>query len=290
MYEVLIFPLVEFEFMQRALLGMLLVSLSATPVGVFLMLRRMSLTGDAMAHAILPGVAVAFLLSGLSVIAMTVGGLIAGALVVLFSGLTSRKTNTGEDANLAAFYLVSLSIGVMIISMAGGTVDLLHILFGSTLALDNTAVIILYTICALTLLTLSVIYRPLILESIDPDYLRSVSRVGAFAVYSFLVLMVLNLVGGFHAMGTLMSVGMMILPAATARFWVGQLEPMLLMAMALAFSSGYTGLIVSYHISVPTSPAIIIVLGVCYLISVLFGSRNGIVTALLVRQRKHLTA
>ena len=111
----LLSPLLEFGFMRSALLGCVALSLSAAPVGVFLMLRRMSLTGDAMAHAILPGAAIGYLVAGLSLTAMTIGGVIAGLAVAVGSGLVSRNTVLREDTSLAAFYLLSLALGVELI-------------------------------------------------------------------------------------------------------------------------------------------------------------------------------
>src|SRR6188472_1147237 len=119
LYDALIAPFAEFEFMRRALVGSVALALGAGPVGVILMLRRMALTGDAMAHAILPGAAVGFLVAGLSLPAMTVGGLVAGFAVALLSGAVARFTALREDAALAAFYLISLALGVMIVSMRG---------------------------------------------------------------------------------------------------------------------------------------------------------------------------
>src|SRR6516165_8910779 len=116
-YSTLIAPFAEFEFMRRALVGTLALALGAGPVGVFLMLRRMSLMGDAMAHAILPGAAVGFLLSGLNLYAMTAGGLVAGLVVALLAGLVARTTELKEDASLAAFFLLSLALGVTIVSV-----------------------------------------------------------------------------------------------------------------------------------------------------------------------------
>src|SRR6202047_81937 len=125
MFELLIAPFTEFEFMRRALAGALALALGAGPIGVFLMLRRMSLVGDAMAHAILPGAAVGFLASGLNLFAMTAGGLVAGLVVALMAGLVARATELREDASLATFYLISLALGVMIVSMKGTNLDLL---------------------------------------------------------------------------------------------------------------------------------------------------------------------
>jgi zinc/manganese transport system permease protein len=289
-FDTLIQPFVEFAFMRRALVGMFLLSVSTAPVGVFLMLRRMSLTGDAMSHAILPGAAIGFLFAGLSVTAMTIGGLIAGSLVVLLSGFTARKTGTGEDSNLAAYYLTSLATGVMIISMSGSNVDLMHVLFGSALGLDNTALFLLYIISAITLICLTLIYRPLVLECVDPDYLKSISRLGSVAHYGFLILVVLNLVSGFHAMGTLMSVGLMVLPAAISRFWVKQLEPMIVLSVLIAFSACLTGLLLSYYFNIPTSPMIITTLGATYFLSIFIGLNNGIATRFLMKKQKHLSA
>ena len=143
LYDLFIGPFAEFQFMQRALLGSLMLSVGACPVGVFLMLRRMSLTGDAMAHAILPGAAVGFLLFGLQIVPMTIGGLIAGVVVALGAGAVSRLTVQKEDASMAAFYLISLALGVMIVSLRGSSVDLMHVLFGTVLALNNDALVLI---------------------------------------------------------------------------------------------------------------------------------------------------
>lgn len=128
MIDLLFGPFIEFGFMRRALAGCFALSLSAPPVGVFLMLRRMSLMSDAMSHAILPGAAVGFLVAGLSLPAMTIGGLAAGLFVALLAGIVTRTTSIKEDASLAAFYLISLAAGVLLVSLRGSQIDLLHIL------------------------------------------------------------------------------------------------------------------------------------------------------------------
>src|ERR687893_2759118 len=219
LYDALFAPFAEFEFMRRALVGTVAIALGGAPVGVFLMLRRMSLTGDAMAHAILPGAAVGYLVAGLSLPAMTAGGLVAGVIVAVLAGLVARFTDLKEDASLAAFYLLSLALGVTIVSLKGSNVDLLHVLFGTVLALDDGTLLLLASISSLTVLALALLYRPLVLECVDPTFLRSVSGAGTPTHLIFLGLVVMNLVGGFHALGTLLAVGMMMLPAAASRFW-----------------------------------------------------------------------
>ena len=276
MYVIFICPLAEFEFMRRALVGMLALSLGAAPIGVFLMLRRMSLTGDAMAHAILPGAALGFLVAGFNLFAMTLGGIVAGFAVAIGAGVVARVTQLKEDASLAAFYLVSLALGVLIVSMRGSNIDLLHVLFGSVLALDNATLILLAAFATVTLLVLALVWRPLVLECVDPGFLRSVSRAGAPVHIAFMALVVLNLVGGFHALGTLLAVGIMMLPAIAARFWATDLTRMIAIAVAVAFASGYGGLLLSYHLGAPSGPAIILVAGVLYAASLALGPVGGL--------------
>src|SRR5438270_10621776 len=217
LYNALIAPFAEFDFMRRALVGSIALSLGAGPVGVFMMLRRMSLTGAAMAHAILPGAAIGFLISGLSLGAMTAGGMTAGFVVAIGSGVVARTTILREDASLAAFYLISLALGVTIVSLRGSNIDLLHVLFGSVLALDDATLILLASIASMTLAGLAILYRPLVLETVDSGFLASVSKSGGLVQIAFLALVVLNLVGAFQAIGTLLAVGVMMLPAASAR-------------------------------------------------------------------------
>lgn len=284
MFEMLIEPFAEFGFMRRAVVGCIAISLGATPVGVFLMLRRMSLTGDAMAHAILPGAAVGFLVSGLSLGAMTIGGLVAGMTVALLAGFVTRTTALREDASLAAFYLISLALGVLIVSTRGSNVDLMHVLFGTVLALDDDALILLCSITSVSLVTLAVFFRPLVLECADPQFLRSVSGLSAVTHFVFLSLVVLNLVGGFHALGTLMAVGIMILPAAAARFWTTGIGGLILASAVIAILSSVAGLLFSYHYSLPSGPAIILVAGVVYSISLIVGP-VGSIAASSIRQQ-----
>ena len=272
MWDLLFQPFYDFGFMRRALFGCIAISIGATPVGVFLMLRRMSLTGDAMACAILPGAAIGYLIAGLSLGAMTIGGLIAGMAVALLSGFLR------EDASLAAFYLISLALGVLIVSTRGSNIDLMHVLFGTVLALDNAALILLCAIASLSTLTLAIFFRPLVLECADPTFLRSVSGLSAVTHFTFLALVVLNLVAGFHALGTLMAVGIMILPAAGARFWAVSIGGLLLVAITLAMLSSLIGLLLSYYLNLPSGPAIILVAGVGYAFSLGFGSVDGIIT------------
>jgi zinc/manganese transport system permease protein len=281
-------PFVEFGFMRRALAGCLALSVSAPPIGVFLTLRRMSLMSDAMSHAILPGAAVGFLVAGLSLPAMTLGGLVAGLAVALLAGAVTRATTIREDANLAAFYLISLAAGVLLVSLRGSQIDLMHFLFGSVLALDDSALWLLGGISTLTLLALAVIYRPLVMECVDPLFLRSVSRSGGPVHLAFLALVVVNLVGGFQALGTLLAVGLMLLPAVAARFWARDLAGLIPVSMLIAAIASVSGLSLSYQYDLPSGPAIVLAAGALYVASMMVGPRGGLLRR-LVRPR-HLEA
>jgi zinc/manganese transport system permease protein len=275
-------PFVEFSFMRRALVACLALGLGCGPVGVLLTLRRMSLMGDALSHAVLPGAAIGFLIAGFSLTAMSLGGFAAGLTVALLAGLVTRFTGQREDASFAAFYLISLALGVLIVSSRGSSVDLLHVLFGTILAVDDASLLLVASIASLTLLTLALIYRPLIVECFDPGFLRSVQARGTAYHLMFLVLVVLNLVAGFQALGTLMAVGLMMLPAA-ARFWAQEVWSMAAVAAGIAVLSGSIGLLLSYHHDLPSGPAIILTAGMAYLLSIVLGHRDGLIVRFLPR-------
>jgi zinc/manganese transport system permease protein len=176
----------------------------------------------------------------------------------------------------------------MLISVRGSNVDLLHVLFGTVLALDDAALILIATIATVSLTALAVIYRPLVLECFDPQFLRSVSPLSSTTHLLFLVLVVLNLVAGFQALGTLMAVGIMLLPAVAARFWVEDVAGMIAVAIGTAFVASFTGLLFSYYADVPTGPAVILSCGAFYFLSLLVGVRGGVLWGLM--PRKHLEA
>ena len=287
-YNALIAPFAEQDFMRLGLASVIVLAFGVAPVGVFLMLRRMSLMGDAMSHAILPGVAAAFLLSGLNRVAMSIGGLIAGLIVAVLSGVVARSTEMKEDASLAVFYLVSLALGVVIVSAHGTDLDLLEILFGNIKALDAPGLMLIAFNTTLTLIVMAVIYRPLVIECVDPLFLRTMGRASGAAHIAFLALVVVNLISAFHALGTILAVGLMILPAAIARFWSRDISGIIVIAILSAIVSGYLGLLASFHMKVPAGPAIVLVGGVLYFLSLFLGSAGGVLRRVV--SRGHLEA
>lgn len=284
MFELLSSPFLEFLFMRKALVACMVISISAAPIGVFMVIRRMSLTGDAMAHAILPGVALSYMLYGFSLVAMTIGGIVAGLIIAFLSAYVSRMSKLQEESSLAALYLVFLAIGVLLLSSSGNNVDLLGVLFGSVLAINEQGLLLLASMASISLLVMGFIYRSLLLECFDPQFFQLLGRSGAIAHYLFLLLLVMNLVAGFHALGTLMSVGLIIIPAVTSRFWASSVPVMMLIAAWIGVMASYLGLLVSFYFDLPSGPAIIILLGIIYVISLMIGAKGGLLRTKRVKQ------
>jgi zinc/manganese transport system permease protein len=287
MTQAFVQPFIEFGFMRRALVACIALSCANAALGTLLILRRMSLVGDAMAHAVLPGAAAGFLVAGFSLWAMTIGGVIAAATVALVAGLISRLTPQREDASFAAIYLVALAIGVLIVSTSGGRVDLLHLLFGTVLAVDEQGLLLAVGVTSVVLIVLATLYRAVIADSLEPHFLASMQASGTRIHLIFTMLVVLSLVAGFQVMGTLMSVGLLILPAAAARFWATRLEGLMGTAFLIGVLASLVGLSVSFEMSVPSGPAIVLAAGTVYLLSALFGPRDGVLTRHLARHTQN---
>lgn len=268
MLDIFAFEFLEFAFMRRALVATSVLSLSMAPVGAFLVLRRLSLAGEAMAHAIVPGIVIAFVFAGLSVVSMLVGGIIAGVIVALLTSLLARRTLIKEDASLASLYLISLALGIFILSAAGSAIPLKSFLFGSTLGIDDATLILIGATATITLVSFAFLLRPLIIATIDPVFFDSQFKYPALIPQIFMFLLVLNLLAAFKSLGTLMAVGLMILPATSARYWVRTVTGYLFVTFLFAIASCWLGLILSFYLSnVPTGPAIVLVSGGLFVVS-----------------------
>jgi len=276
MYNFLLMPFVEYGFMRRALVACVVISLACGPIGTILVLRRMSLAGDAIAHAVLPGAAVGFIFFGLSLPAMTMGSFVAAALMAFLANFATRWTKQKEDASFASFYLISLALGVLLISTSGSKVDLLHFLFGSVLATNDESLVMIAMASTITLIVLAIIWRPLVVECFDPAFLRTVGGRGALTHQLFMLMVVLTLVSAFQALGTLMAVGLLMLPATAARFWCYGVIARASVAASIGAASAVLGLLISYHANFPSGPSIVLVAGVLYLLSLLLGRRDSL--------------
>ena len=269
MYDLLVAPFVDFLFMRRALIACLGIALSCGPVGVFLVLRRMSLVGDALSHGILPGIAIGYLIGGLWLPGLTLGGVIAGMIVSLSSGFISRRTILAEDASFTGFYVISLALGIFILSIKGGNMNLMHFLFGGVLAVDEPSLYFILAVSFLTIIILLLVHRPLTYDCFDPLYGRIIGINGGLYHLLFLSLVVVNLVAACQALGTLMALGVMMLPAIAARLLYHQIWSLCVGAIIFSFISSYSGLLLSFYFSWPAGPTIILICGFFYMVALL---------------------
>ena len=262
----------SYAFMQRAFVATTVLSVSVAPVGAFLVLRRLSLAGEAMAHAITPGVVIGFVFAGLSVTSLLVGGLIAGVSVAILTALLARKTILRSDASLASLYLIALAVGIFILSAAGSAVPLKSFLFGSILGIDDASMMLVGAVATVTLVAFAVLLRPLIVSTCDPVFFEARTRRPWLVEQAFMLLLVLNLLAAFKTLGTLMAVGLMILPATSARYWSSTITGQLTLTFAFALASCWVGLTLSYLLpETPSGPAIVLTAGGFFMVSDLLG-------------------
>jgi zinc/manganese transport system permease protein len=206
---------------------------------------------------------------------MSLGGFVAGIATAFVSGVIARFSAMREDASFAAAYLTALALGVLIVSLRGSAVDLMNILFGAILGVDDGALLVAGAATA-TLVGLAAIYRPLVVECFNPGFLAAMGVRGALYHHLFLALAVLDMVASFQALGTLMALGLMLLPAVAASFWAREVWSMTLIAAPMAFLSGAVGLLLSFHAGLPSGPVIVLMASLCFLVSLLLGSRASV--------------
>ncbi len=263
---------------KRAIAGAVLAAVGSAPLGVMLVLRRMSLMGDIIAHAILPGTAAGFIVAGMSMAAMSFGGLVAGLLVALVAGLATRFTSVREDASLASFYILSVAVGVLMMALYGSAEELEDVLFGNANAIGADMLQGMAITTVVTMGVLAVIYRPLVVESFDPVFMKSVRGNGGAYHVAFMMLVVLNMVQSYRTLGTLMASGVLLLPAITAQFWCRRLGSLMILSAIVALIGAVVGICLAAAWQVPSGPVIVLLIGGVYAFSMLFG-RHGSVRA-----------
>jgi zinc/manganese transport system permease protein len=264
-YALIVEPFESLAFMRSALVACLALALANGVVGTLLVLRRMSLDGNVLGHAVMPGAAVGFLYAGASPGWLSLGGLASGLAVAALAGMLTGG-RTVRDAGLVAFYLVALSLGVVLVAWRGGNVDVMRVLFGTVLAIDQRALVQIAVVSSVVVLVIAALYRPLAVGAFDPAFLRAVGTRAPYGAV-FQALVVLALVASFQAFGTLLAVGPMLLPAAAARCWGLGVAASMALATGFGLAASVAGLLVSYHGNLPSGPAIVLTAGLLYGIS-----------------------
>jgi zinc/manganese transport system permease protein len=264
-HALIVEPFETLAFMRAALVACVALAVANGALGTLLILRRASLDGDVLGHAVMPGAAIGFLYAGPSPTGLSLGGLASGFAVAAFAGLLARD-RARRDVGLVAFYLIALSLGVLLVALRGSNVEMMRVLFGTVLAIDRAALLQIAAFASAILLLIAALYRPLAVGAFDPAFLRAAgARVPYGAVFSALV--VLALVASFQAFGTLLALGPMLLPAAAARCWRLGAAASIALAIGFGAAASVGGLLLSYHGNLPSGPAIVLSAGLLFGIS-----------------------
>ena len=281
--QLLLEPL-NYAFMQRALLALVLIGAVSGVMGAFVVTRGMAFLGDALAHTVLPGVAVAFLATGGAGGAVLLGGMVAGVLSAVGIGLLTRGRRLSEDTAIGVIFAGAFALGIGIISQSQNyAADLTHILIGEILAVDDTKLVLIVVIGALVLVALLLLYKELLLISFDPLLAQTLRLPGETLRIALLVLLALTIVIGVQAVGIVLVAALLVTPAATARFFVRRLHHMMLVAAGIAVFSNVVGMYIAWHGRVAASAAIVLTMTALFLLAYLFAPGKGYIWSLLGR-------
>jgi len=265
-------------FMQRALVASLVVGVICSVVGCYVVLRGMAFLGDALAHGILPGVAVAYLLRG----SLLVGALIAAVAVALGIGFVSRTGTVREDTAIGIFFAAALSLGVLLIStIRTYATDLTHILFGNVLGVSTRDLWLTGGLGLVVMATVVLLHRPFLVTSFDPVFATTLRLKTEFLRTLLLVILALTIVVSLQTVGVGLVAAMLVTPAATAYLLVRRLIPMMVLAAVVGAVSAVAGLYVSYYVDVASGAAVVLVATALFFLAFLFAPRRGAVWRLL---------
>ena len=265
-YDYLIRPFYDYDFLSRSLLLGVINAIGLAPVGVFLVNKRMSLVGDSFSHAILPGVAICYLLFGFNYQMMIVGGVVAAFILSLIFVFISKTENGEEDFHLAVIFVLSLALGVYLISVGKNKLDLYHILFGSILSSSPENIFYVALSSIFTLVQLILFRHVIIFESTDYEYLNNRGINTKLIRFIFFFTVYQNLVFTFVNLGTLLGFGFLILPQAIARLYTRSLIKQSLLSFFFSVIGLYMGILFSFHYSGPVGSSIVLSLGIVFII------------------------
>lgn len=263
-----------YAFMQRGMLAAIMVGVLCSVIGCYVVLRSMAFIGDALAHSILPGVAIAYLFGG----NMLFGALVAAIVVALGIGFLSKEGNLKEDTSIGILFSAALALGVAIISsIRSYAVDLSHILFGDILGVSTENLILTAILAVIVLSALIILYRPFLVVSFDP-ILASTLRFPTNLLQSLLlILLAVTIVISLQTVGISLVAAMLVTPSATAYLLTRRLPNMMAVAGAIGAFSGVVGLYASYYLNISSGAAIVLTATIIFLITFFFAPKHGLV-------------
>ncbi|MFN2290063.1 MAG: metal ABC transporter permease [Anaerolineae bacterium] len=281
--ELLIQPL-RYPFMVRGLLASLMVGTLCAVVGTYVVLRGMAFFGDALAHAILPGVAIAYLLGA----NIFWGALLMGLITALGIGYVSRRGQVKEDTAIGVIFAASLALGVALLSTVQNySVDLTHILFGDVLGVSTSDLWLTAGLGLLVLLAVVLLYKELLVISFDPVLAATLRLPLSTLQYLLLVLIALTIVVSLQTVGVALMVAMLVTPAATAYLLTRRLWHMMIVGAAVGVLSSIGGLYLSFYVNIASGSAVVLVATALFIVAFLFAPGRGIIASWL-RKRETL--
>ena len=273
MMDWLLEPL-RYEFMTRGLLAALMVGVICSVIGCYVVLHGMAFMGDALAHAILPGVAIAYLLKG----DLLIGALVAAIVVALGIGFVSRQGTIREDTAIGVFFAAALALGVLLMSTARTfATDLTHILFGNVLGVSPTDLWLTAGLGLIVLLAIALLYKPFLVISFDTVLATTLRWPVGLLRATMLVLLALTIVISLQTVGVGLVAAMLVTPAATAYLLTRRLPAMMLTAASIGALSSLAGLYLSYYLNVASGAAVVLVATAIFLAAFLFAPARGMV-------------
>ena len=269
----LIAPL-QYGFMVKALWVSALVGLVCAALSCFMILKGWALMGDAVSHAVLPGVVLAYVMN----IPLAIGAFVFGVGSVVAIGFIQSHTRVKEDTVIGLVFTGLFALGIVLVSKVKSSVDLGHILFGNVLGIGDGDIIQTMIIAAITLVTLALLRKDLILFCFDPTHARSIGLNTNFLYYVLLSLLSLTAVAGLQTVGIILVVAMLITPGATAYLLCDRFDRMALVAMTSGVFSSVLGTYISYHLDASTGGCIVVVQTLVFLIAMIFAPKHGILS------------
>ena len=272
----------SYAFMQRGMLVAVLVGVACAVVGCYVVLRSMAFIGDAMAHSILPGVAVAYLVKG----NLLVGALVAAVAVAFGIGFFSRQGRLKEDSAIGILFAAAFSLGVILISsIRTYAVDLSHILFGNVLGVSNTDLLLTAGLVLAVVAVVFLLYKELLVVSFDPVLAATLRLPAERLRMVLLVLLALTVVVSLQSVGIGLVTSMLVTPGATAYLLTRRLPRMMALSAVFGALSGVIGLYASYYLDVVSGAAIVLTATAFFLLAFLFAPHKGMIVKWVNRRR-----
>jgi manganese/iron transport system permease protein len=271
LYDVIAVPL-SYPFMQRALMVSLLVAAVCAVLSCYLVLKGWSLMGDAISHAVLPGIVVAYVLA----IPLAIGAFVAGLSCALATGYLKENSRIKEDTVMGIVFSGMFGFGLVLFTKVETEQHLNHILFGNVLGVTTRDLIETAIVAGGTLLIVLLKWRDLLLYCFDPNHARSIGLPVRVLHYGLLVLLALTIVASLKAVGIILVIAMLIAPGATAYLLTDSFERMLVIAAAVALISAFIGTVASFHIDGATGACIVLTQSLFFTAAFLFGPKGGI--------------